>query len=205
MSEKSAKYTVVEDLIFVIRGQKVILDADLARIYGVPTKRLNEQVRRNKARFPGDFIFQLTDQEASLLKPQNAASSPAALRSQIATSNQERGGRRYRPYAFTEHGALMAATVLNSPQAVEMSLFIVRAFVKMRERLAMTQTLEKHLAEIDRKLLSHDASLRDLYEKIRPLLLPPPDPPKHKIGFRAEERRAKYRVGKAEKDFGVKS
>lgn len=186
MSEKLDGYSErsVEGLILVLRGQRVILDSDLARIYGVQTKRLNEQVRRNKSRFPSDFVFQLTVQEISNLK------------SQIATSSlgfgQGHGGVRKSPWAFNEHGALMAATVLNSPKAVEMSLFIVRAFVKMRERLAMTQALEKHLAEIDRKLMGHDAALRDIYERIRPLLLPPVDPPKRKIGFRADEKRALY-------------
>jgi hypothetical protein len=167
-------------MIRTIRSQKIILDRDLAVLYGIPTFRFNEAVKRNRDRFPEDFRFQLTREEFRILI------------SQTAISNQGRGGIRKLPWAFTEHGALMAATVLNSPQAVEMSLFLVRAFVKMRERLAMTHALEKHLAEIDRKLLSHDASLRDIYERIRPLLLPPPGPPKRKIGFQAEERRAKY-------------
>lgn len=188
MTEKQVGYSIQEigGFIHSARGQRVILDADLSAIYGVPTKRLNEQVRRNKTKFPPDFAFRLIRKEIENLK------------SQFATSSRKvgfgHGGARKPPWVFTEHGALMAATVLNSSRAVEMSLFIVRAFVKMRERLAMTQALERHLAEIDRKLLSHDASLRDIYERIRPFLLPPLDPPKRKIGFRAEERRVLYRV-----------
>ncbi|SRR5665213_903725 len=184
MTEKLIPYAAesVEGLILTIRNQKVILDTDLARVYGVPTKALNQAVKRNADRFPSDFAFLLTPDEAS------------RMRSQIVTASKR--NVRHRPMAFTEHGAMMAATILNSSRAVQMSLFIVRAFVKMRERLVMTHLLEKHLAEIDRKLLSHDASLRDIYERIRPLLLPPSAPPKRKIGFRAEESHAKYRVGR---------
>jgi hypothetical protein len=184
MTEKQNPYVVdsVEGFILTIRNQKVILDSDLARVYGVQTKALNQAIKRNADRFPPDFAFLLTHEEAS------------RMRSQFVTSSKRHISSR--PRVFTEHGAMMAATILNSPQAVRMSLFIVRAFVKMRERLVMTHLLEKHLAEIDRKLLSHDASLRDVYERIRPLLLPPPVPPKRKIGFRAEESHAKYRVGR---------
>ncbi len=186
MSEKPAEYSAhtIESRILTLRGQKVILDTDLASIYGVLTRRLNEQVRRNKGRFPPDFAFQLNLQEMNNLKSQFATSSLAV---------PGHGGKRKIPWVFTEHGALMAATVLNSSRAVEMSLFIVRAFVKMRERLAATHAMERHLAEIDRKLLGYDASIRDIYERIRPLLLPPPEPPKRKIGFRAEESKAKVR------------
>jgi hypothetical protein len=159
----------------------VILDTDLARIYGVATKRLNEQVRRNPDRFPGDFVFELAPQEL------------AALRSQNATS-KGRGGSRYLPNAFTEHGAIMAANVLNSGKAVEMSIFVVRAFVKMREQLLSRAELEARLAQIENVLLSHDDRIRDLYDKIRPLLLPPPDPPRKRIGFGVKESRARYKV-----------
>jgi hypothetical protein len=193
---KDIKNTVyVESKIQKVRGQRVIIDVDLAELYGVPTKRLNEQVKRNPERFPQDFMFQLTPAEVTYLKSQNATSSsdPQTMnRSQIATGSQKHRDPRYLPFAFTEHGAIMAANVLNSPQAVEMSVFVVRAFVKMREYLGLTQAMEKRLAEIEKKLLLHDASLRDLYERIRPLLLPPPDPPKRRIGFKAEERKAKY-------------
>ena len=120
------------------------------------------------------------------------------MRSQIATSNGRdgeapgRGGRRYLPFAFTEHGAIMAASVLNSPRAVEMSVFVVRAFVKMREQLQATATLARRLAEVERALLTHDAALRDLYQKLRPLLFPPEDPPRKPIGFSVKEGRARY-------------
>jgi hypothetical protein len=129
----------VEDigsLIRTIRGQKVILDSDLARIYGVPTKRLNEQVGRNAKRFPHDFLFQLTAEEAEILK------------SQFATSSSH-GGRRKLPYAFTENGAIMAANVLNSPEAVRMSVFVVRAFIKMRDLLGGTKELARQLADLE--------------------------------------------------------
>jgi hypothetical protein len=130
-------------LIRTIRGQKVILDADLARIYGAPTKRLNEQVRRNIKRFPPDFMFRLTADEAD------------SLRSQIATLKSGRGKHpKYLPYAFTENGAIMAANVLNSPEAVRMSVFVVRAFVKMRELLGGTKELARKLADLERKLTS---------------------------------------------------
>lgn len=160
--------------IFQLRGLAVILDADLARLYGVPTGRLNEQVNRNASRFPGDFRFQLRKDEWEILKSQIAISSSGA-----------HGGRRTPPWAFTEHGALMASNVLNSEEAVKMSVFIIRAFIKQREALAANDAILRRLAEIDKKLLVHDTALRDLYQQLLPLLQPPPDPPKRKIGFRS--------------------
>ncbi len=165
----------VHQLIRTIRGHRIILDTDLARIYGVPTFRLNEAVKRNRRRFPEDFLFQLTAEEH------------AALTSQIAMSKPGRGGRRTRPYAFTEHGALQVANVLNSSKAEAMSIYVIRAFIRMREELSANQAVSKRLAEIERTLLTHDAALRDLYQKIRPLLLPPPDQPKRRIGFRSDD------------------
>ncbi len=173
---------LVEDLIFVVRGQKVILDRDLAALYGVITVRFNQAVKRNRNRFPEDFCFQLTREELSGLISQNVI------------SNRGRGGVRKIPWVFTEHGAIMAATILNSPKAVQMSVFVVRVFAKMRERLQMTHIMEKRLAVIEKKLMLHDSSLRDLYDRIRPLLLPPPEKSKKKIGF-LEEPRAVYRAG----------
>jgi hypothetical protein len=161
---------LIEQRIYTIRGVRVILDLDLAALYGVPTKRLNEQYRRNRKRFPEDFAFQLTSGEAD------------SLRSQIATSRSH-GGRRYRPYAFTEHGALQAANILNSANAVRMSVFVIRAFVKIREQLVTNAAILKRLAEIDKTLLVHDSALRDLYQKLLPLLSPPPEPPRRRIGF----------------------
>jgi phage regulator Rha-like protein len=168
---------LIEQRIYTIRGVRVILDSDLAALYGVPTKRLNEQYRRNRKRFPEDFAFQLTAKEAN------------SLRSQIATSSSH-GGRRYRPYAFTEHGALMAANILNTPRAVQMSVFVIRAFIKMREALRRTPELTRKLAALEKKLTSrldvHEAAIVQVLQEIMQILNPPPPPPetpRHRIGF----------------------
>mgnify|MGYP005857669511 CR=1 FL=1 len=150
----------ITEVIHVIRGQKVILDADLARLYGVTTKRLNEQLRRNPERFPSDFMFQLTRDEVRDLRSQNATSS-------------EWGGRRYMPYAFTEHGAVMAASVLNSPQAVSISVYVVRAFVRFREFLSRHQELSDRLDELEVKVDTHDREIGMLIQMIRELVGPP--------------------------------
>ena len=170
------------------------LDADLAYIYGVPTKRLNEQVRRNADRFPEDFMFQLSIQENTDLKSQIATSRSNGIQSQIETTSAH-GGRRKLPYAFTEHGAIMAANVLNSPEAIRMSVFVVRAFIKMREALISRSELERRLLQIENILLAHDESIRELYDQIRPLLLPPPEPRRKKIGFEVNESKASYGRG----------
>jgi len=166
-SELSAK-------ILTIRGQKVILDRDLAAVYGVATKALNQAVRRNKARFPEEFVFVLTAEEVT------------GNRSQFVTGSGKHRDRRYPPTVFTEHGAIMAATVLNSDKAVQMSVFIVRAFIQLRQAMLSRHEMEKRLDQIEKVLLVHDDSLKELYERIRPLLLPPAEPPKPKIGFHAE-------------------
>lgn len=163
----------VERVIHVIRGQKVMLDSDLAEVYGVTTKRLNEQVHRNLDRFPEDFMFRLTAEEVD------------SLRSQIATSNIGRGGRRYLPYALTEHGAVMLASVLNSPQAVEASIFVVRAFIRMREMLGAHKELAAKIAELDRRIGQHDESIRSLVQAIRQLMAPVEGKTK-RIGFRRD-------------------
>jgi len=181
----------VELLIRSVRGHKVMLDADLARLYGVPTKILNQAVKRNGDRFPEDFRFRLTVAEFADLASRPAASrledagvkGHSQNRSQIVTGSQKHRDPRFRPWVFTEHGAIMAATVLNSRQAVAMSVYVVRAFIRMREQLAVNAAILKRLAEIDRTLLQHDATLRDIYRKLLPLLQPPPDPPKRGIGF----------------------
>jgi hypothetical protein len=173
MSESSLSTDNILPLIHTIRGMRVILAADLAKLYGVRTLRLNEAVKRNRVRFPTDFMFQLTRIEAL-----------DHSRSQIAMLNSQGANIKHLPYAFTEHGAIMAANVLNSPQAVAMSVFIVRAFVQQREVLAANVAIMKRLAEIDQTLLVHDKALRDIYHKLLPLLQPPPVPPKPKIGFR---------------------
>jgi phage regulator Rha-like protein len=173
----------VAPLIRSIREQRVILDSDLAAIYGVETKNLNRAVKRNPHRFPEEFVFILESEEV------------AALRCQTGTLKGGRGRhRKYPPYAFTEHGALMASTVLNSARAVAMSIYIIRAFVKMREDLAANGAILKRLAEIDKTLLLHDSALRDIYQKLRPLLEPPPAPPKPEIGFHVKEDSVPYRV-----------
>lgn len=163
-----------ENIIRTIRNQRVILDADLAALYEVPTKRFNEAVKRNAERFPQEFMFQLTKEEA------------AALRSQIATSNPTRGGRRYLPYAFTEHGALMAATILNSPQAITMSVAIVQAFVKLRALAFSIGELSQKVAALERGFLQHGEQFEVVFDAIRQLLEPPEVPTKE-IGFHSKE------------------
>lgn len=189
--DRSISIKPVESLILTIRGQKVIMDSDLAGIYGVPTKALNQAVKRNRERFPADFMFQLAPQEVADLTSQSAISNPEGMRSQFVTASEKRNVR-FRPYAFTEHGAIMAATVLNSPQAVRMSVFVVRAFVKMREQLSAQHAMEKRLTQIESALLVHDTALRELFHKIRPLLLPPAELPKREVGFRVKEKRTRY-------------
>ena len=185
----------VARLIHSVRNQRIILDADLAGLYGVPTKRLNEQYRRNLDRFPADFAFQLTLEEWAALRSQIAAlTSDPNLKSQFATSSLSHGGRRKLPVAFTEHGALMAANILNSPRAVAMSVYVIRAFVKMREDVAANAAILRRLAEIDKTLLVHDVTLREILQKLRPLLEPPPQPPKPEIGFHVKEDAVPYRT-----------
>lgn len=178
----------LEPLILSIRGRRVILDADLARIYGVTTRVLNQGVRRNSHRFPGDFAFQLTATEAAGLKAQLIdPKTDTGNRSQTVTGSQKHRDPRFRPWAFTEHGALMAANVLRSRRAVQMSVYVIRAFVRLREQIAANQAILKRLAEIDKTLLQHDTALRDIYRKLLPLLQPPLDPPRRRIGFRKDE------------------
>lgn len=184
----------VESLIIELRGRRVILDVDLAKIYGVATKAFNQAVKRNSARFPGDFLFRLTPNEVEVLNRSRSVTGPTLLRSQIVTSNAGRGGRRYAPYAFTEHGALMAANILNSPRAVAMSVYVIRAFIKIREQLAANTAILKRLAEIDKILLIHDVTLREILQKLRPLLEPPPVPPQPEIGFHVKEDAVPYRI-----------
>jgi hypothetical protein len=182
-----------------IRDVAVILDADLAAIYDVPTKRLNEQVKRNKDRFPADFVFVLTAEEWRSILSEESQSSDSHIdkgnRSQIATGSKSTKHRdkRARPHAFTEHGALMAANVLRSAAAVKMSVFIVRAFVRQRDLLAGNEAILRRLAEIDKTLLLHDRGLRALYQKLLPLLQPPAAP-KRELGFHVRERAATYVV-----------
>lgn len=170
----------ISPLIRTMRGRKVLLDADLARIYGTTTRILNRAVLRNRKRFPADFMFQLTPQEFENLK------------SQIGTSSSH-GGRRKLPYAFTEYGAVMSANILNSPEAVRMSVFVVRAFVKMRELLGGTKDLARQLAELEKKLTArlggHEIAIVDVLRRVMQILdppPPPPEPPRRQIGFHVE-------------------
>ncbi len=172
MTKKTKKAALIPteritQTILVIRGQKVILDADLAGLYGVTTKRLNEQIKRNVDRFPSDFMFRLSKVET------------AALRSQNATT-KGRGGRRYSPYAFTEHGAIMAANVLSSPLATEVSIYVVRAFIKLREELSSHQALARKIAQLEHK---YDAQFKVVFDAIRQLMEPPAKKAR-RIGFK---------------------
>jgi hypothetical protein len=164
--------------ILVLRGHKVLLDAELAALYGVTTKRLNEQVKRNAERFPEDFMFRLTRAETETLN-----------RSQFATGSQKHRDPRFPPYAFTEHGAIMAATILNSPRAIEMSVYVVRAFVQLRELLGSNRELARRFAQLearlDKKLTEHDAAIAAILSAIRELMNPP-DPKRRPIGFTAD-------------------
>lgn len=172
----------VEAVIHVIRNTRVILDADLARFYGVTTKALNQAVKRNTDRFPVDFVFQLT-----LVEKQEVVTICDHLANLKFSKSL--------PYVFTEHGTVMVASVLNSPSAVQMNVFVIRAFIRMREHLAQRMALSRELKAIDKKLLTHDAALIDLYEKLEPLLLPPPKT-STRIGF-AKEKKAVYRTSKS--------
>jgi hypothetical protein len=163
----------IENQIYLVRGQKVLLDPDLAALYGVKVRALIQAVKRNEKRFPPDFVFQLTAQENE------------ALRSQIVISKSSRGGRRYAPYAFTEHGAIMAASVLNSPRAVEMSIYVVRAFLRLRETLATHKALASKLAELEQRLETHDHKIIEIIKAIR-MLTAPPEKPVRQIGFRPD-------------------
>ena len=181
----------IESVIHTVRGEKVILDVDPARIYGVTTKRLNEQVKRNVRRFPADFAMRLSTAELEHITGQIAKSESTGNRSQIATGSQKHRDPRFLPYAFTEHGALMAANVLNSPQAVEMSVHVIRAFVQMRSMLAAHKELTRQLSELEGKVGKHDEQIQVIIAAIRQLMAPA-DPKKRKIGFLVEEKAAAY-------------
>ena len=171
----------IEQSIQVIRGQRVMLDTDLARLYGVPVKALNQAVKRNSDRLPLDFMFRLTKKETESLIFQSGRSN-RPLRSQFVTSNQ-RGGRRYRPYAFTEQGVAMLSSVLNSGRAVQVNIAIMRTFVRLREMLLSNADLARKLADLESK---YDAQFKVVFDAIRELMLPP-DPPRRRIGFSSSE------------------
>ncbi|OGC13553.1 DNA-binding protein [candidate division WOR-1 bacterium RIFOXYC2_FULL_37_10] len=173
----------IESKIYLIRSQKVMIDFDLAELYMISTKRLNEQVKRNIDRFPGDFMFQLTEKECGILLSSVLVfgdTEEKKLRSQFATS--KKGGRRYFPYAFTEQGVAMLSSVLKSKRAVQMNIFIMRAFVKLREVLATHKDLVQKFKELEMKVGKHDKEIISIFEAIRRLMAPPENP-KEKIGF----------------------
>jgi phage regulator Rha-like protein len=176
--------TEIAQRIRLIRGHRVVLDTDLAAFYGETTKRFNQQVNRNLKRFPPDFMFQLDDEEF------------AALRLQSATLKPGRGQhRKYLPHAFTEHGAIMAATLLNSERATDISVHVVRAFVEMRAMLATNREMSNKLHQLERKVAGHDASIAGLIDSMRQLLMPP-DPPKRPIGFVTPDDQPKPKAAK---------
>ena len=171
----------VERLIHLARGEKVLLDSDLATLYGVETKVLNRAVKRNRSRFPQDFTFQLTAEEA------------ANLRCQIGTSSSRYGGRRYLPFVFTEQGVAMLSSVLRSGRAVQVNVAIMRAFVSLRRMLAGNEALARKLAELERHLEGHDQAIKTLFNAIRELMSPPAKP-EREIGFHIKEDSVPYRV-----------
>ena len=172
----------IQSLILTIRGQRVMLDSDLARIYGVTTSQLNQALKRNAGRFPTDFAFQIERQEFANLISQSVISSSY-------------GGRRTLPWVFTEHGAIMLASVLSSPVAVEASVRVVRAFVFLREQLLANRELARKFAELEQRMTAHDESISALFEAIRRLLEPPDaSEPKREIGFHMREEAPRYRV-----------
>jgi len=187
---------LIERRIYLIRGQKVMFDFDLAELYDVPTKRLNERVSRNKKRFPKDFMFRLTQNEADVLRSQfviSNASKPnlrsqiatSSLRSQIATSKTGHGGRRYLPYVFTEQGVAMLSSVLNSEQAIEVNIVIMRAFVRLRQMLATNEELNRKFAAVIRKLSTHDKYFRVVFDELKKLTNEPHQSHKQ-IGFKSK-------------------
>lgn len=182
MSEKTSLIPVkrIERSIFLIRGQKVMLDADLADLYGVTTKRLNEQVKRNRGRFPADFMFQLTAKE----------------KTEVVANCDHLSKLKFSPVlpnAFTEHGAIMVASVQNTPRAIRTSVLVVRAFVRLRAMLTTHKELAHKLSELERKLVNHDEAIQSLMNAIRQLMTPP-EPKRRPIGFRVDETEDKKKV-----------
>ncbi len=207
--KKKTLSQAVEDfrgLIIYVRGVPVILDSDLARVYGVTTGALNQAVKRNLDRFPDEFLFIIKPQEVTRLISQIVISNdPAQPLYSAGLATRGRGGRRKAVYVFTEHGALMASMVLNSPQAVRMSVFVIKAFVAMRSMLTEQRDMAKKLADLERTLTerldTHDHAISDIIQQIMQLLSPPPpddgdEPPRPRIGFSVRERRTAYRTKK---------
>ena len=185
------------------RGEKVLLDFDLAKLYGVATKALNQAVKRNRERFPDDFMFQLTTEELSVLRSQTVTSiqkdagnqEVTKNRSQIVTGSKQHGGPRYRPYAFTEQGIAMLSSVLNSKRAVKVNIAIMRAFVKLRWALATNRELSQKFSELERRVDKHDEEIAAILEAIRQLMTPPEEP-RREIGFHVREIAPRNRANK---------
>ena len=174
-SSLAVSVQIVERKIYLIRGHKVMIDVDLAELYGVPTKRLNEQVQRNRKRFPEDFMFQLTKEEAK------------NLRSQFVISRSGRGGRRFLPYAFTEPGVAMLSSVLSSEQAIEVNILIMRAFIRLRQMLESNEELNRKFAAVIRKLSTHDKYFRVVFDELKKLT-EQPSAPRKPIGFKVRNK-----------------
>jgi hypothetical protein len=172
MPKLTVAQEVIEQKIYLIRGQRVMIDRDLAKLYCIPTKRLKEQVKRNTKRFPNDFMFQLTKEEFGY------------WRSQFATSNSDKLGLRHSPYVFTEQGVAMLSSVLNSERAIEVNIAIMRAFVKLRQILSTNKELAQKLKELEQRIENHDTEIHAIFEAIRQLMTPP-EKPKRSIGFHA--------------------
>src|SRR5689334_19523794 len=183
-SSLAASVQLIERRIYLIRGQKVMIDEDLAELYGVSTKRLNQQVTRNKTRFPEDFMFRLTKEEAAFLRSHIPISNDS-LRLQFATSKTARGGRRHLPYVFTEQGVAMLSSVLNSEQAIEVNIAIMRAFVRLRRMLETNEELNRQFAAVIRKLSTHDKYFRVVFDELKKLTEKPSSSGR-RIGFKAD-------------------
>ena len=198
MTEQLLRYDSprIEPIILTVRGRKVVLDMELARIYGVTTKIFNQAVKRNRRKFPPDFMFRLTAEEYEDLRSQFAISN----RSQIVTGSQKHRNPRYVPYAVTEHGAVMAANILRSKRAIQMSVFVVRAFIRMRQMLVEQRGLARKLAQLEEELTArldiHETAIKEILGQIKRLLSSPPEPepPKKRIGFVVEEAKVAYRT-----------
>jgi hypothetical protein len=195
--------TRIADAIHLVRGQKVMLDRDLAALYGVSTKALNQAVSRNRERFPDDFVFQLTREEVRDLRSQSVTSSLHLSKDQPVTSTRpqivtgsEHGGTRYQPSAFTEQGVAMLSSVLRSDRAVQVNIAIMRAFVHLRAAMESNRALEKKFSELERRVGKHDREIAAILEAIRQLIEPPAKPPRQ-IGFHVRETRPRYRTRKA--------
>jgi hypothetical protein len=201
MSKEIVTVEQIARRICYLRGEKVLLDVDLAALYGVVTKVLNQAVRRNAGRFPDDFMFQLTPEEVLILKSQFVTSSSQGIGDQVAgknwsqfvTSSKKHRGARYRPYAFTEQGVAMLSSVLHSDRAVRVNIAIMRAFVKLRHTLDTNRELARQFEQLEKRVGEHDEEITAILEAIRQLMAPP-EKPRRQIGFHVQEKPPRYRT-----------